>query len=119
MRSHKLGKDGEAFAHEFLTHAGYVIIQNNYRTKFGEIDVVAQDGGCIAFIEVKTRQEDGWDAFESVDRRKQGKIRRVAQHFLIERFKTEDVESRFDVLAIRSQLSGALEGELIKDAFGI
>ena len=119
MKSHKLGKDGEAFAAEFLTARGYVILKTNYRTKVGEIDVVAQEGAVICFIEVKTRQDDGWDAFEAVDKRKQYKIRRVAQQYLIEGFHTEDVAARFDVLGIRSQSDGTLEAELLKDAFGI
>jgi len=119
MRSHKLGKEGEAFAVEFLTARGYVILKANYRTKVGEVDLVARDGDAVCFIEVKTRQDDGWDAFEAVDKRKQYKIRRVAQQFLIEEFKTEDVPARFDVLGIRSMQDGTLEGELLKDAFGI
>ena len=119
MRSHQLGKEGEAFAAEFLTAHGYVILKANYRTKVGEIDVVAKEGEVICFIEVKTRQDDGWDAFEAVNKRKQYKIRRVAQQFLINEFKTEDVSARFDVLGIRSQADGILEAELLKDAFGI
>ncbi len=119
MQSHKLGKDGESFAREFLTARGYVILKANYRTQRGEIDVVARDGEVICFIEVKTRQDDGWDAFEAVDKRKQSKIRRVAQQYLVENFHTEDVSARFDVLGIRSTPSGTLEAELLKDAFGI
>lgn len=119
MRSHRLGKEGEAFASEFLAARGYLLLQMNYRTKVGEIDMIAKDGNVVVFIEVKTRQEDGWDAFEAVDKRKQSKMRRVAQQFLIEKFGTEDVAARFDVLGVRSLPSGALEGELLKDAFGI
>jgi putative endonuclease len=119
MRSHQLGKNGEAFAAEFLSARGYVILKANYRTKVGEIDIVARDGEVICFIEVKTRQDDGWDAFEAVDKRKQYKIRRVAQQFLLDEFKTEDVSARFDVLGIRSTQAGTFEAELLKDAFGI
>jgi len=119
MRSHKLGKEGEDFAAEFLEARGYVILKANYRTRIGEIDIVAREGEVICFIEVKTRQDDGWDAFEAVDKRKQYKIRRVAQQFLINELNTEDVPARFDVLGIRSTRSGTLEGELLKDAFGI
>jgi putative endonuclease len=119
MKSHQLGKDGEAFAQEFLSAKGYKILQLNYRTKVGEVDVVALDGDTVVFIEVKTRQEDGWDAFEAVHKHKQAKIRRVAQQYLIDKYGTEDVSARFDVLGVRSSASGALEGELLKDAFGI
>ena len=119
MRSHKLGQDGEAFAAEFLTARGYVILETNYRTKVGEVDIVAQDGDVVCFIEVKTRQDDGWDAFEAVHKKKQYKMRRVAQQYLIEGFDTEDVPARFDVLGIRSIRGSGFEAELLKDAFGI
>ncbi len=119
MRSHKLGKDGEAFALEFLAREGYEIIEANYRCKTGEIDLVAQDHGVVCFIEVKSRQEDGWDAFEAVDRRKQRKIRQVALYYLLDKFHTEDVVARFDVLGVRLTREGAFEAELLKDAFGI
>jgi putative endonuclease len=119
MRSHQLGKDGEAFARDFLARQGYALLQANYRGKSGEIDLVAKEGGVICFIEVKTRQQDGWDAFEAVDKRKQYKIRRTAQQYLIENFGTEDVAARFDVLGVHSGPDGQLSGELLKDAFGI
>ena len=113
-----MGKDGEAFAREFLAGQGYGILEANYRTRTGEIDLVAQQGETIVFIEVKTRQEDGWDAFEAVDRRKQSRMKRTAQAFLMERYGTEDVSARFDVLAVYSR-NGVLEADLLKDAFGI
>ncbi len=119
MRSHKLGREGEAFALEFLARQGYRIIEANYRCRMGEIDLVAVDQEVVCFIEVKSRQEDGWDAFEAVDRRKQRRIRQVAMLFLLERFHTEDVAARFDVLGVRLTHDGVLEAELLKDAFGI
>lgn len=118
MKSHQLGKDGEAFALEFLGGHGYKILATNYRTSFGEIDVVAEDKGVTCFIEVKTRADDGFDAFEAVDRRKQAKMIRVAQAYLVEKFKTVDVAARFDVLAVYRDVDGKLTGDLLKDAFG-
>ena len=119
MKSHKLGKDGEAFAAEFLTARGYVILKTNYRTRLGEIDIVAREGDVICFIEVKTRQDDGWDAFEAVDIRKQGRMRRVALQYFVDEFHRDDIAARFDVLGIRATPSGTLEAELLKDAFGV
>jgi len=117
MRSHQLGKDGEAFALEFLTGQGYVIHQTNYRIPdIGEIDIVGEERGTICFVEVKTREKDGLDPFEAVDRRKQRKLIRVAQAYLIDRFKTVDVAARFDVLAVFETADG-FEAELLKDAF--
>ena len=117
MRSHQLGKDGEAFALEFLGANGYRILATNYRTSFGEIDVIAEEKGVTCFIEVKTRAGDGFDAFEAVDRRKQAKMTRVAQAYLIERFNTVDVAARFDVLAVFQDSEGKFKGDLLKDAF--
>ena len=118
MKSHQLGKDGEAFALEFLSANGYKILTQNYRTPFGEIDIIADDKGTTCFIEVKTRTGDGFDAFEAVDRRKQAKMTRVAQAYLIEQFKTVDVAARFDVLAVIQGSDGTLSGDLLRNAFG-
>ncbi|MBF0486313.1 MAG: YraN family protein [Candidatus Omnitrophica bacterium] len=117
MRSHDLGKEGEAFAQEFLTAQGYAIRKTNYRTKFGEIDIVAEQGGCVCFIEVKTREKNGWDAFEAIDKKKQKKMIRVAQAYLLRYYETVDVLSRFDVLAVYEGAEGLLSGELLQNAF--
>ena len=119
MRSHRLGKEGEAFAAGFLAKEGYRILATNYRAPMGEIDIVAKDGEAVVFIEVKTRQDEGWDAFEAVDRRKQRIMVLVARTFLIQFFGTEDIAARFDVLAVRPREGRSFEGELLKDAFGI
>jgi putative endonuclease len=118
MRSHQLGKEGEAFALEFLRGRGHHILEQNYRPKLGEVDIVARDGEATVFIEVKTRQDDVWDAFEAVDRRKQAKMVRVAQAYLIEKFNKVEVSARFDVLAVYRDSQGRLAGELLQDAFG-
>lgn len=117
MKAHDLGHQGEVFAEKFLKAEGYEILERNYRSPFGEIDLVARENGEISFIEVKTRQEDGWDAFEAVDPRKQRKIVRTATAFLMERFGSDEVDARFDVLAVWAAEDGSLKGELLKDAF--
>ena len=117
MKSHKLGKQGEKFALEFLRQQGYNVLTTNYRTKVGEIDVIAREADTVVFIEVKTRQEGGWDAFEAVHPSKQRKMYRVAEQYLIETFGNVDVSARFDVLAVSLLENGALKGELLKNAF--
>jgi putative endonuclease len=117
MRSHRLGQAGEQFALEFLRQHGYSVITTNYRTKIGEIDVIARDADTITFVEVKTRQEDGWDAFEAVHRSKQRKMFRVAEQYLVETFGRVDVRARFDVLAVYSSGDGTLRADLLKNAF--
>ena len=119
MKTHKLGQDGEAFAQDFLLKQGYKILAANYRVKVGEIDLVADDHGTIAFVEVKTRQQDGWDAFEAVGPAKQRRMIRAATQYLVETFGREDVQSRFDVLAVWSGDDGTLTGDLLKNAFSV
>ena len=112
----KLGEDGEAFAVSFLQSQCYEILEKNYRAPCGEIDIVARESGDIAFIEVKTRQEDGWDAFEAVHPKKQQKLYRTAQHFLLKRFNTVDINGRFDVLAVYAAGDGSFRADLLKSA---
>ncbi len=117
MKAHELGQQGEAFAEHFLKTSGYEIMERNYRSLYGEIDLIGRENGEVCFIEVKTRQEDGWDAFEAVDPRKQRRIARTATAFLMERFGSDEVYARFDVLAVWAAEDGSLKGELLKDAF--
>ena len=119
MKSHDLGKKGEVFAKEFLRQQGYKILVENYRVRAGEIDLIADDHGTIVFIEVKTRHQKDWDAFEAVGLTKQRRMIRSATQYLVETFGREDVQSRFDVLAVLADQDGALSGDLLKEAFSI
>ena len=112
-----LGRDGELRAAAYLRAGGYRILERNYRTPFGEIDIVAKDGEVIVFAEVKTRiDEDFGLPHEAVHRRKREKMKKVALSYL-KRFKTE-VPARFDVLSIRVK-DGSAAVEHIKDAFEV
>ena len=112
-----LGKDGEALAVSFCKKKGYRVLEKNYRTAFGEIDIIARDGDVIVFIEVKTRTDDTFGyPFEAVDARKREKIRKVALCFM-KKFKQE-VPARFDVFSI-SIAGGEKQIEHIKDAFEV
>src|SRR3990167_2286028 len=72
------GRIGEAFAAQYLGDEGYGIIEQNYRTRFGEIDIVAREGGELVFIEVKTRTGEQFGLpEEAVDQRKQRKLIRM------------------------------------------
>ncbi|MBF0387667.1 MAG: YraN family protein [Candidatus Omnitrophica bacterium] len=117
LLSKRLGEAGEAFAVDFLKSQGYELLEKNYRAKCGEVDIVAREAGLIVFIEVKTRQEDGWDAFEAVHPKKQQTLYRVAQHFLLQRYNTVDINGRFDVLAVYAAPDGAFRADLLKNAF--
>ena len=66
----------------YLKKKGYQILEANFRCRFGEIDLIARDGGYLVFIEVKYRSSPTGDSLEAVNRRKQRKIIRVAEYYL-------------------------------------
>lgn len=111
-----LGKKGEETAVGLLKDNGYKILLRNYKTKLGEIDIIASDKGIICFIEVKTRQSDKFGLpSEAISASKQRQISKVALAFLKER-KLLDKKARFDVVSILySQAPPRLD--LIKNAF--
>lgn len=82
----RVGDHGEEFAAHMLEDAGYQILERNYRTRVGEIDIVAVRDGVIHFIEVKTRTDDefGYPA-DAVTEEKQRSIRRSAESYLTSR----------------------------------
>lgn len=81
-----VGNAGEEFAARVLEDAGYVILERNYRTKIGEIDIIAVRDGVLHFIEVKTRSGDefGYPA-DAVTDSKQNTIRRSADLYMSRR----------------------------------
>ena len=100
MRNIKLGKYGEEKAEEFLKKNGYRIIEKNFRTKFGEIDIIAKNKKHIVFIEVKTRSSlDFGYPEESVSRRKFNRIKKCAEIYLLRKRK-EKIPVRFEILSI-------------------
>ena len=73
----ELGKWGEAQARSFLAAQGYQILTTHYQIKLGEIDIIAQDGDVIVFVEVKTRRSSQYGTpAEAVNHRKQKKLLR-------------------------------------------
>lgn len=111
------GAEGERIAAEFLLKQGYRILERNFRTALGEIDIVAQDGKMLVFVEVKARSGDRFGAPQfAVDRRKQAKMSRVALAYL-SRKKVDTSECRFDVVGIIQDPNGTTSIEHLKDAF--
>jgi putative endonuclease len=116
------GQAGEEIACGRLEHGGYTIIDRNYRTRFGELDIIARQGDTVAFIEVKARiDKSHGEPFEAVTWRKQGRIRRVAEAWLMANERDEnyrDCVYRFDVVSILlDSRGGARVYEHIIDAF--
>ncbi|MBR5900158.1 MAG: YraN family protein [Clostridia bacterium] len=97
-----LGRAGEVRAANFLKKKGLEIIETNYKTRVGEIDIIAKDKNAIVFIEVKTRSDDGYGApAEAVDRKKREKYFKTATEYLVKNEQTES-ECRFDVVEINN-----------------
>ena len=115
-QTNRLGEAGESIAARYLQEKGLQIIARNFRDKSGEIDIIAEDDETLVFIEVKTRQSYrcGFPE-ESVTRRKQKQIIRLAEIYLA-RNSLVDVPVRFDVIAIHMS-SKTPEIEHISDAF--
>jgi putative endonuclease len=111
-----LGKSGEEIATQLLKRQGYKIWERNYKTKLGEIDIIAKDKDTVCFIEVKTRHSDRFGSpEESISVSKQKKIIKVALSFLKEN-NLLDKKARFDVVSV-VYAEGKPNSYLIKHAF--
>jgi len=97
-----LGEQGERLARKYLVKAGYKIVKTNYRTPFGEADIVAKEGATLVFVEVKTRTGDSYGSgAAAVDGQKRRRYVKIAQFYLL-REKFSDVNVRFDVIEVRN-----------------
>jgi putative endonuclease len=95
-----LGPQGERMAADFLKKKGYRIVAAGYRQRLGEIDLIAVDGRCIVFVEVKTWKSDSdQDPSSAVDRSKQQKLTRAGLIYLKEN-RLLEMQARFDVVSI-------------------
>ncbi len=111
-----LGNSGESKAASFLIDNGYKILAKNYRTKLGEIDIIAIDKDTICFVEVKTRSTDKFGLpQEAILDNKKRRIAKTALLFLKEK-KLLDKKARFDVIAITFQ-KDLPKIDLIQNAF--
>ena len=113
----RFGDWGEEYARRFLEKKGYSIIEAKYRGKYGEIDLVAWEGECLVFVEVKSRRTRAFGRpEESVTVAKQQKLVQSAQEYVQEKG-YEDREWRIDVVGIEA--GGARPRvQLIRNAVG-
>lgn len=94
------GAKGEAIAYNHLTNNGYTILETNYKTKFGEIDIIATKGTYTVFIEVKYRTTTAYGTpKEAVNYPKMQKIQRVATAY-IQKKALHNSYFRFDVIEV-------------------
>ena len=117
MERQALGKRGEDLAVAELERRGYAILTRRYRTRHGEIDLVAQDGTTIVFVEVKVRLTGEFGhAAEAVSPQKQRRLVSMAGDYLA-RHRLWDRPCRFDVVAMDGEGAGP-QVTLYRDAFG-
>lgn len=116
-----LGKVGEQFVADYLKSKGYIIIKRNWRdSRYGEIDIVAENHENIVFVEVKTRQSNALvSGIEAVDTKKQRRIKNASYMFM-KRLRTT-LPSRLDVaeVTLLSENDGKFEFQInyIENAF--
>ena len=112
------GAWGEQIAADFLARRGFAIVARNFRTRWGEIDIIAQDGKYIVFAEVKARKSDRFAAArEHVTPRKQARIIAAAAEWL--QAHPDAGQPRFDVIEVYGR-SGTAAPRInhLENAFG-
>lgn len=114
MNKRQLGEQYETMAVQYLTKAGYRVLERNFRCRTGEIDIIAKDGEYLVFVEVKYRSgRTCGSPLEAVDHKKQQTIIRVAQYYMMKHGYATQTNCRFDVVAIQGT-----EVTLVQNAFG-
>lgn len=112
MNTKEIGSVGEKLAVKFLSKNGYKILDRNYVAPHGEVDIIAQEGGYIVFVEVKRRNTDKFGLpREAVTAEKQKTIALCAKYWLASH-KLYGYPVRFDVVEVVDK-----EVTLLKDAF--
>lgn len=100
----EIGDSGEEVAVRFLKKKGFEIMKRNFRTRFGEIDIIAIDEDMLVFIEVKVKRGDKFgDPGEMINARKIEKIKRTANYFIQEKDLC-DIPWRIDAVLIRGEV---------------
>ena len=111
-----LGKRGEDLACVELEKRGYVVVDRRFRTRFGELDIVAREGGVLVFVEVRARSSRSFGTpLESVGWQKRQRLSRMAESYLCAKRLT-NVACRFDVVSILEE-HGRQTIELVRGAF--
>jgi putative endonuclease len=98
-----LGNYGEQVVSAHLQRLGYQVLHHNFRTKQGEIDIIARDGNIIVFVEVKTRMAEYFALSQLVPLSKQCKIIRAAKQYLLAHNLTGNLIYRFDIAIVIGQ----------------
>jgi putative endonuclease len=113
-----VGQAAERLARELLESRGLRAIGENYRCRWGEIDLIMRDDTCVVFVEVRYRRGSAWGSpLETVDARKQTRIVRSALHFLSRHPALADHAQRFDVVSVTPGKDGGAALDWVQNAF--
>lgn len=117
MNTKRIGDRGEEQAAAYLEQKGYAILERQYRTPLGEIDLIARDGRTLAFVEVKTRRNERFGSPSSaVGWEKQRRIIRAAMWYMNQR-QGDVPPCRFDVVEVYAPPEGAWKVRHLENAF--
>lgn len=107
MNYAEVGRRGEELARALLKQRGYRIVETNVRGHFGEIDIVARQGKCHVFVEVRTRSGDLFGTpEESITRHKRDKMVACALDYVAKHTELHEAAWRIDVVAIELDADG-------------
>jgi putative endonuclease len=109
------GRRSEILGIDYLRSLGYRVVTSGYRTRDGEVDVIAWDGEVLVFVEVKSLRSSA-PPEDSVGYRKQKRVVRAAEAY-IARHRLQDAACRFDILAVTAHPGSKPEFRLLRDAF--
>lgn len=116
MNKRSIGNIGEESVCHYLIKRGYRIVARNYTIRGGEIDIIAEDGEFLAFVEVKSRKPDSMvSGFEAVNSRKKGLIIRTAADYCAKH--PNQLQPRFDVAEVTVSRGRVMKIDYIKNAF--
>lgn len=117
MESYKLGREGEGAAEKYLLQQGYKILERNFHSQQGEIDIIAREGDFLVFVEVKSYSfRSCGSPAGAVRKSKKQSIIHAAQTYLYKN-NIRNTYCRFDVLTIYRRMDGSRAIELYKNAF--
>ncbi len=95
------GQQAEQFAQQYLRRQKLKVVETNYKTTRGEIDIIARDGDILVFVEVRLRSHSGFGgAAESIDKHKRRRVIFAASHYLQSHGLWDKVDCRFDTLCL-------------------
>ena len=117
MASHnELGKWGEDIAANYLERLGYTILERDWKSGHRDLDIIAQEGDSVVFVEVKTRRNRLFtDPEIAVDYQKIRHLQQAANHYI--KYRHIDNDIRFDIITVVGTMNETPSIEHIKDAF--